>query len=65
MCRYIRACKHAHVLLYIYIHIIHICISATALCAFGATGLKTLLSDICYPVLSAFLLIGAPPDPDG
>ena len=48
--------------IYIYIYIY---ISATALCAFGVTGFLTLLSDFCYPVLSAFLLIGPPPNPDG
>ena len=50
--------------MYIYIYI-YICISGTALCAFGVTGFSTLLSDVCSLVLSAFLLIGAPPNPDG
>ena len=31
------------------------CISANALRAFGVTRLSNLLSDFCYPVLSAFL----------
>ena len=43
----------------------YMCISATALCAFGVTGFSMLLSDFCYPVLSAFLLIGPPPHLDG
>ena len=64
--------------IYIYIHryiyicictpmyILHIYISATALCAFGVTGLSNVLSDYCYPVAYlVFSLIGPTPDPHG
>ena len=42
--------------IYIYMYIMYnLSISATALCAFGVTGFFMLLSDFCYPDLSAFL----------
>ena len=51
--------------IYIYIYI-YMYISATALCAFGVTGLETLLADFCHPIVYVvFSLIAPPPDPDG
>ena len=60
ICVYIKVYVYVNMYVYIYIHI-----SATALCAFGVTRLSNLLSDFCYPILSAFLFNRPPLDQDG
>ena len=42
-----------------------VCISATALCAFGLTGFQTPLSKCCFPTFCFLLILGPSHDPDG